>query len=189
MDRREALKKLGAGSAIAATGSIVLSSRAVASSGSGTGPGGLTGIPGPGEQLPITVQTSLSSNGKRGTVTISDSTSPMCGLNGANSWYSWRIVSSNIKGGNGWKLQIKDGSDSQVIRGFDGGSFTTSDPNHGTVLLRKANNGGAPKPLDRGDVYEVEMLVTWQCQGADDVERVYRFSSSFPDSPQGLPAT
>ncbi len=188
MDRREALKKLAAGGAIAATGSMVLSTRDVAYAASAPGTGGLTGIPGPGEQLPITVQTSLSNNGKRGTVTISDNTSPTCDSGPPNRWYSWRINSSNIKGGNGWKLQIKDGADNQVIREFIDSGFTTSDPNHGTVLLRKANNGGKAKPLDRGDDYSVDMMVTWQCQGAAAVEAVYRFSSSSPDSPQGLPA-
>ena len=48
VNRREALKKLAAGGAIAAGGSLVLSSNAVAATASGPP---ITGIPGPGEEL------------------------------------------------------------------------------------------------------------------------------------------
>jgi hypothetical protein len=182
MDRREALKKLGAGSAIAATGSFVLSSSNVAYA-SSHDTGGLSGLPEVGEPLPITVQTSLSSNGKKGTVTISDNTTPMCGNQLPNRHYCWRINSFNVKGGNGWKQQIKDANDNQVICDFISENFTPPNSTHGTVLLRKANNGGGAKPLDVGDDYSIDMYVTWQCQGSGYVEAIYRFQARFPDPP------
>lgn len=182
MDRREALKKLAAGGAIATTGSFVVSSRAVAFSGSGE-PSGLTGVPGPNEVLPVSVQTSLSSNGKRGTVIISDTTTPMCGNQPPNRHYCWRINTFGVKGGRGWKLQVKDGNDSQVICDYISQSFTPPNTNHGTVLIRKANKGGGAQLLDRGDHYAADMYVTWQCQGSSTVEAIYRFSGTFPDQP------
>ncbi len=183
MDRREALKKLAAGGAIAATGSVVLSSRDVAYAASGPGTS-LTEIPGPSEPLPITVQTNISNNGKTGTVTVGDNTSPTCGSGTMMRSYSWRINSYNISGGNSWKLQIKDSNDSQVIADFISTNFSQPNSNHGIVLLRKANNGGAAKPLDRDDDYSVDMFVTWQCSGAGAyVEAIYRFSATFPDPP------
>jgi hypothetical protein len=182
MDRREALKKLAAGGAIAATGSVVLSTRDVAYAFSGAN-SGLSGLPASDQPLPITAQTTMSSNGKKGTVTISDTTAPMCGTQSAGRHYCWRINSFNVKGGNGWKLQIKDGNDSQVICDFISDSFTPPNSTHGTVLLRKANNGGAAKPLDRGDDYSIDMYVTWQCSGPSYVDAIYRFQATFPDSP------
>jgi hypothetical protein len=182
MDRREALKKLGAGSAIAATGSFVLSSSNVAYAQSG-GNSDLTGLPASDEPLPITVQTTMSSNGKKGTVIISDNTTPMCGDQSPNRHYCWRINSFKVKGGNGWKQQIKDANDSQVICDFISSSFTPPDTTHGNVLLRKANGGGGAKPLDRGDEYSVDMYVTWQCSGPSYVDAIYRFKATFPDPP------
>lgn len=177
MDRRQAIKKLAAGTAIASTGSLVLSSRDVAYAASAPGTG-LTDVPGPSEPLPITV-----TNNSNGTVTLGDATSPSCGSGTPTSSYSWRINAFNIKGGRTWKFYIRDSSDSQTIReGVSG--YSSPNVNHSTIVLRKNNNGGQLKKLDPGDSYDVGMLVTWQCPGASAyLQAEYRFSATYPNPP------
>ena len=176
MDRRQAIKKLAAGTAIASTGSLVLSSRDVAYAASAPGTG-LIDVPGPNEPLPITF-----ANNSNGTVTISDASSPSCGAGTPTTSYSWRINAFNIKGGKTWRFYIADTSDVPIREGV--GGYSSPNLNHSTVVLRKNNNGGKLKPLDSGDTYDVGMLVTWQCSGAGAyLQAEYRFSATYPNPP------
>jgi len=179
MDRRQAIKKLAAGTAIASGGSLVLSSRDVAYAMSAPGTG-LIGAPGSGDVQHITTW-----NNPNGTVTLSDTNNPSCspGAGELERSYSWRINSFNIKGGRTWKFFIRNASDTATIREGAGGF---SDPNttHNTVVLRKTNKPGKLKPLDNGDSYSIEMMVTWKCsEAASSLRYQYRFSATYPNPP------
>ena len=177
MDRRQAIKKLAAGTAIAAGGSVVLSSREVAYAASAPGTG-LTNVPGPSEPLPVG-----TTNNGNGTVTLSDVSSPSCSSGSLSRSYSWRINGFDIKGGNTWKFFIRNSADTQTIREGVGG-YSNPNLNDGTVVLRKTNKPGKLKPLDNGDSYDIGMLVTWQCSGAGAYLRAeYRFSATYPNPP------
>lgn len=177
MDRRQAIKKLAAGAAIASGGSMVLSSRDVAFAASAPGTG-LVDVPGPSEPLPVG-----STNNPNGTVTLSDVSTPSCGPGTMTRSYSWRVNGFNINGGKTWKFFVRNSSDTQTIReGVSG--YSPPNLNHGTVVLRKTNKPGNLKPLDNGDSYDIGMLVTWQCSGAGSyLQAEYRFSATYPNPP------
>ena len=182
MDRRQAIKKLAAGTALAAGGSVVLSSRDVAYAASAPGTG-LTNVPGPSEPLPVG-----TTNNSNGTVTLSDVSSPSCSSGSLTRSYSWRINGFNINGGTPWQFYIRNSTDSETIReGVSG--YSTPNLNDGTVVLRKTNKPkktkpGVLKPLANGDYYDISMLVTWQCSGAGAyLQTEYKFSATYPNPP------
>jgi hypothetical protein len=186
MDRREALKKLAAGGAIAATGSMVLSTRDVAYAMSGGT--GLTDIPGPDDPLPFVFQ-----NNTNGTVTIQSAVTPSCaGSGSATTTYSWRILGYNVSGGNR-NFFMRNAADTADLQAGPTPNTCSSCPmpyvgptsTHNAVTLRKTNNGKPKqlKALDAGDYYEIGLLVTWQCPGAPHVEAEYRFWGTYPNNP------
>lgn len=176
MDRREAIRKLAAGGAIAATGSMVLSSRSVAYAASAPGTG-LTDVPGPAEPLPV----SATNNGN-GTVTLRDVSSPSCSIGSLTRTYSWKINGFNIDGGRTWKFFVRNGDDSETIR--EGvGDYSSPNLDHDTVVLRKTNKPGKLRPLDAGDSYDVSMLVTWSCGTGAYLQAEYRFTATYPAPP------
>jgi hypothetical protein len=157
MDRREAIKKLAAGSALAAGGSMVLSSRDVAYAASTPGTG-LFDVPGPTDNLPVT----LNSSG--GIMTLSDPSNPTCTPGSLDRSYSWKINQLHL-----WKrsgtLEIRNSTNTETIRDGVGG-YSAPNPNHGTVTLRKMSESGQPEDLRKADKFEIELLVTWRCSGA-----------------------
>ena len=58
-----------------------------------------------------------------------------------------------------WKFFIRNSNDTATIREGVSDYSTPPNQNHGTVVLRKDNNGGKLKPLDNGDYYDVGMRV------------------------------
>lgn len=93
MDRREALKKLAAGSAVAAGASIVLTSNAVAFTAS-IGDTGVVGFPGPGQELPITPVVNGSGNSAKTVVVDVDTQGVGCSPDGAATILcGWRLIS------------------------------------------------------------------------------------------------
>ncbi len=181
MDRREAIKKLAAGTAIASGGSMILSSRSVAYAASAPGTG-LIDVPGPSEPLPVSVTQD------RDGIILGDVSSPRCGSGGQpgdlTTVYSWQINDFNVSGGNGWRLLIVEPGTNTVIMGSTGVYSPTSTA-HGTVELRKANkNQPKAKNLTIGDYYDVTMMVTWKCAGAGSyLQAEYRFVSSYDTAP------
>ncbi len=176
MDRREAIKKLAAGGAIAATGSMVLSSREVAYAASAPGTG-LTNVPGPTEPLPVS-----ATNNSNGTVTLTDASSPSCSVGSLTRTYSWKINGFNLKGGNSWKFFVRNSNDTQTVREGIGG-YSSPNLNHSTVVLRKTNKPDKLKPLDNGDSYDISMLVTWSCGAGAYLQAEYRYTATYPAAP------
>ena len=177
MNRRQAIKKLAAGTALASGGSLILSSREVAYAASAPGTG-LTDVPAPSEPLPVG-----TTNNPNGTVTLSDVSSPSCSSGSLTRSYSWRVNGFNMNGGKTWKFFIRNSSDTHTIREGVGG-YSTPNLNHSTVVLRKTNKPGKLKKLDDGDSYDIGMLVTWQCSGAGAyLQAEYRFTATYPNPP------
>jgi hypothetical protein len=162
MDRRQAIKKLAAGTALASGGSMVLSSRVVAYASSA----------GPSDPV-IT-------NNSNGTVTIAmgDGGAASCEP-GSETAFAWRIDTFNLKGGNTWRFFIRNSTDTADIAEGEGGNsgFNT---NYGTVVLRKSNKSGKLKPLDNGDTYVLTTNVL-RCGGSPQV--AYRISGTYPNPP------
>ena len=193
MDRREALKKLAAGGAVAAGGSMVLSSNRVAYAAS---VGGVTGIPAPGEPLPITYNTTTGP----AMVQIQDATTPGCADDSpVTTTHSWKINSYAVAGFASWvQMLLWDASNtSQIIAG------PTASPTCGPactgysapttfsgITLKKRYLGsffGFPIEivisLQDGDYYEVDTMITWTCAGHPPVTAEYRFSGTYPNAP------
>ena len=176
MDRREAIKKLAAGSALAAGGSMVLSSRNVAYAASAPGTG-LAGVPGPSDDLPITV------NSSNGVVTYSDASNPTCASGSLDRSYSWTIKSLKLKGKTS-KLEIRNSSNTEMIRNAVGG-YSNPNSGHGTVELHKVSESGESEDLVKADKFEVGLIVRWRCSGADAyVEAEYSFAGKYAKAPK-----
>ena len=160
MDRREALRKLAIGGALAAGGSMVLSSNNVAFAASAEP---LSGIPTQGQSLPVAPSSSASS----GTVTLSYASQAVCASGDrVETTYAWRI--------NGFVLK-KNGSEGMFLTS---GGTTIRAASGNTCIGCPAPSSGAYvagtgtatiQPLgknakfQKGDSYNVGLLVTWAC--------------------------
>jgi hypothetical protein len=177
MNRRDAIKKLAAGGAVAAGASVVLSSNDVAFAASPPDTG-LTNAPGPGEPLPLAF--TPNSNG---TVTM-NATSPAACISGGTPtvMYSWKVNSFSFSGGNRHLLLVNANNLSQVIHDTQGSTnYSPASTSLTAVELRKTNNGKKRniKPLDPGDTYNISVLISWQCAGANSVlEAEYTITGS-----------
>lgn len=156
---------------------MVLSSREVAYAASAPGTG-LIDIPGDGETLPVAV------TGNEYGITLSDVSSPACTSGELIRSYSWRINDFNLDK-RGWRLLINEPGSDNTIMGVTG-AYSIPNLNHGTVELRKANkNQPKAKKLSNGDSYDISLMVTWQCSGANSYAQAeYRFIAAYPTLPQ-----
>ena len=182
MNRRDAIRKLAAGGAVAAGASVVLSSNDVAFAASPPDTG-LIAVPGPTEPLPIAFTPNSD-----GTVTIGDSGSPSCSTEGTPTvTYSWKVNSFSFSGGNRHLLLVNAANLSQVIHDTTSSTgYSSPNTGHAAVELRKTNNGKKRKikPLDPGDTYSISVIVTWQCAGANSaLEAEYTLLGSGSNPP------
>ena len=200
MDRREALKKLAAGGAVAAGGSMVLSSNKVAYAAS---IGCVTGIPAPGDPLPITYAVTGPQSRRR--IQVVDATTPACVDGGpVTTTHSWRINSFDVAGRRSLvQMRLWDAANTtQIVVGSASGgdnNYSTCGPActsysaptsftgftlkkwfFGFLGSRPINRGVA---LRDGDSYEIDTLITWSCQGCAPVTAEYRIASTFPNTP------
>lgn len=173
MDRREALKKLAVGGALAAGGSIVLSSNAVAYAQSASGP------PTP-SALTILVPTNGSSVG---TIQLT-APSPPPGAETGPTTYEWQILGCNID--NGRTLVIINAATNNIIlRGQKNGCSSTpakTGPlsNAPTVLVRTVAGGSeSPKLLQPGDWVSLKLIVKWYV-GSTLIEGRYDVGGTYP---------
>jgi hypothetical protein len=150
MDRREALKKLAVGGAIVAGGSLVLSSNAVAQSGSGTT------TPLPTWSAPI--------NGQgQGTLVLTAPTPPS-GATGAE--YQWEIRGCAVSQGR--TLVVINAANNSVIARANNGSCPTTPivtpwlPTAGSVIVRTAAGGSTSyKDLEPGNTVTIRLKMRW----------------------------
>jgi hypothetical protein len=189
MDRRDAIKKLAAGGAIAAGASTVLSTNDVAFAASPPGTG-LSGVPGPGESLPIDYDQNTN-----GTVTVGDGSTVTCVGGGTPTiTYAWRIMAFRLQGGSR-RFFIYNTSDVQLQQssGSNSGGYTVCssgcspgyapNSNFASVNLRKTTPSVAIDVLDDGDTYSVQVLVTWRCGSNNPVRAEYRLDGTYPAAP------
>jgi hypothetical protein len=185
MDRREALRKLAAGGAVAAGASVVLSSNDVAFAASPPGTG-LSGVPGPGEPLEITYTPN-----NNGTITIADATQASCASGALTVTYSWRILGYDVSGSKRrLAIYTNPPGTSALVQGPNENICTScptpySSPSttNNDVVLRKNNPGGQIDPLDAGDEYSVGVLVTWRCGSNTPYTREFAIGATYPNVP------
>lgn len=182
MNRRDAIKKLAAGGAVAAGASVVLSSNDVAFAASPADTG-LVDVPGPTEALPL----AFTSN-SNGSATIGDAVSPSCAGGGTPTvTYSWKVNTFNFSGGSRHLVMVNASNLSQVIQDTMGSSaYSSPNSDHATIELRKTTNGRPRqlKLLENGDTYSISLIVTWQCSGANSaLEAEYVLTGNGPAAP------
>lgn len=166
LDRRDALKKLGAAGAIVAGGSMVLGSNSVAFAASADTC--LTGIPSPTGSLPLR----YSVSGNRTTLTISVDVAAKCNctarVTNATTSYRWDATPT-------YTLQPPN-TGYRVQRNGNVSSKTST-------LVRK-NSRGQNTVWVNGDTYSLNVRVTWQCRNAPKrIEAQYRVSGTYPNAP------
>lgn len=154
MDRRSAIKKLAAGTAIAAGGSMVLSSRDVAYAASG-------GVD-PGS-LPSGSLAGFLTTNANGALTITITDQPTCAGGGpvSSTTYTWGSLT---------EIDV-----SPSVKSID----MTSSGNSATIVGRK--NNGTQKDFKRNDQLSVEVMINWECSGGLSESRAYRIMISYPD--------
>ena len=173
MDRREALKKLAVGGVLAAGGSIVLSSNAVAYAQSASGP-----------PLAETLSIVVPINGSGvGTIQLSAPPTPVGATAGATT-YEWQILNCGIPSGR--TLVIINTANGKIIaRGRKNGCGDTpvkSPPlsNAPTVIVRTVAGGStSPKLLEPGDWVSLKLIVKWYV-GSTLIEGRYNIGGTYP---------
>jgi hypothetical protein len=177
MDRREAIKKLGAAGVVVAGGSMVLSSNNVAFAASADTC--LTGIPGPSAPLPLTYR--VSRGGTRLNISVNVTAKCNCTnpVRNATSTYSWdasptyTLVPPNTPSGPAGYRVVRQGNVSS----------------RNSSLLRK-NPNGTNGTWVNGDKYSLNIKVTWKCTNAPKrVEATYKVSGTYPSAPTGAVLT
>jgi hypothetical protein len=158
MNRRDALKRLAAGGAIAAGGSFVLSSNGVAFAAS-IGDTGLIGAPAPGSPVAISVG-QAGPGGSGQVVVIGNAQQVSCSSGSLMARYGWRINSFNLAPPPGSSLVLSDSNGTPITSSISG-NFTALNSNHGTVRITRSNG----TPLKR-DSYDISQMVEWQCSGS-----------------------
>jgi hypothetical protein len=134
MDRREAIKKLAAGGAIAAGGSMILSSNNVAFASSHCE---FVNVPLNGDNLPL-----VATDAGTGILDIAVSPLPGCTC-GMSPTYQWVLVSGSVTP---WHNSL---SATQV---------TSS-----TVRLHKTDRRGRPKGFHSNDSFVLTLATSWRC--------------------------
>lgn len=197
MDRREALKMLGAGGALVVASPVVLPTFQVAHAASPADTG-LTGLPEPGDPLPFAAASFPTSRFKQKQVSIvPDMGSVVCADQSVPIiTYEWRIVSVSWQKNKAAYLRITESSTNgndpagrQLIAmpvsrsGFSGPTAYSAPSYSPDFLIRKGSSKGDVK-IDQLDTYTVEVRVHWRCDGAaNDVEAEYTFSGVGTNAP------
>ena len=196
MDRREALKKLGAGGALIAASPVILPTVGVAHAAS-PGETDLVGVPDAGEPLPYTeIEFPNNRWGKKQITLAPDMSGVECTDQSLPIiTYEWRIVSvmwdkakvaflriteatTNPQDPAGAQLAVTPPSTS----GFSGPTAYSAPSYANGFLLRKGTAQG-DRNFDKGDRYAVEMRVRWHCDGAtSDIEAEYVFNGIATDT-------
>ena len=156
MDRREALKRLAVGGAIASGGSLVLSSNAVAATASGPV---IPGIPSEGEPLPG-IQLVLSGGDKQ--LTFRAPPPPA----GVVASYGWNIQGYDVKHPQVDGMLLTSGGGSQRLIGQptcgNGCSyFAGSDTAVAETIFKSSTKPAKNKKFKNGDTVDVGLMVTW----------------------------
>jgi hypothetical protein len=174
MDRREALKKLAVGGAIAAGGSIVLSSNNVAFAASGDP------VPPPSA---LALTTPVGNKGE-GTLRITAPPAPT-GANPATTTYQWEIRGCDVDQGR--TLVVVNDSTNQAIARANNGScpstpiLTQPSNTAGSVTVRTAAGGSSSlKNLEPGNTVTLRLIVKWYVDG-QLVEGRYQVSGAYPN--------
>ena len=161
MNRREALKKLALGGAIAAGGSLVLSSNAVAATGSGAV---IPGIPLEGQPLPG-VRLELSGGDRQ--LTFRAPPPPA----GVTASYSWNIQGFNVQHPQVDGMLLTAGGSAQRVIGQPNcgagcGYFTGNDVAVAETLFKSTGKKeDKNKKFKNGDTVDVGLMITWQSSG------------------------
>jgi hypothetical protein len=157
MDRREALKKLAVGGAIAAGGSLVLSSNPVAATASGLG---IPGVPVAGQAIP---GVSLSLTGGDKQLGFGAPAPP----SGVTASYSWNIRSYDVAHPqvNGMLLTSGGNSQRQIGQPTCGGSCAYFAGNDLAVAETIFKSTSKNKKFKGGDTVTVGLMVTWASAG------------------------
>jgi len=197
MDRREALKMLGAGGALVVASPVILPTYNVAHAASPADTG-LGGLPGPGDPLPFTPASFPNNSLKKkqvsivpdmATVTCNDGSIPLITC-------EWRIVTVSWQKRKTAYLRVcemsannNDPAGTQLIAmppsnsGFSGPTGYCAPSYTSSFVIRKASSAGDVK-IDQRDDYAVEARVRWHCDGAtSDVEAEYVFNGVGTNAP------
>jgi hypothetical protein len=161
VDRREALKKVAAGGAVAAGGHFVLSSFDVAAAASAPGIGGLP------DDNPFTVTTSGN------TVTITSQAAPVTCTGGGTPLveYRWEIRNFTPSTGQNQSLEVLSGT--TTIARFPGAPNPSElSSSYSSVTVRRN-----PGNLNTSDVFTIWATVRWTC-GTNRAEAIYSFVQS-----------
>jgi len=187
MDRREALKKLGAGAAIAVVTPVALPSTRVAYAASGgIGNTGLLGVPESGQVIPWSLGPSTGSRRKREVTIIFDNSAVSC-ADGSTPEFSveWRIASVffDSRGPKPVRLSVSSGTTEYattplVNSGYWGGGYGAT--SYGTSFTMKKFRSNGRQDILRP--YDIALLVArcrWHCPGAtEDVVAEYTFAGT-----------
>ncbi len=171
MDRREALKKLAVGGAIAAGGSFVLSSNNVVFASSGV-------VPPPSA---MTVQAPVNTKGD-GTLQLSAPPAP-AGANPASTTYQWEIRGCDVDSG---RTLVIIANNVVIARANNGSCPSTpivTPPSNtaGSVVVRTAAGGSSSfKDLEQGNTVTIRLIVKWYING-QLVEGRYQVSGPYPN--------
>ncbi len=208
MDRREALKKLGVGTAIAVSAPALLPSTRVAYAASGgIGQTGLVGVPLAGDPVPWN-RTYDAANSWREVKFHFDNSSVSCADGSAPEFsVQWRIVSVSFAKRNGWKrirmTSVRGDANVPYHQSYPAGYELASSPlvkttysggGYGAVaysttfLMRNRYEWGEKKDqdgyVDGSTSYVVGARCRWHCPGAStDVVAEYQFSGSALGTP------
>ncbi len=159
MDRREALKKLALGGAIAAGGSLVLSSNVAAQTTSGPG---ILGIPVAGQAIPGVALTLTGGDKQLGFRAPAPPT-------GVTASYSWSIRSFDVKHPQVSGMQLTSGGNVQRVTGQPGcgnscAYFAGNDQAIAQTLFKPGGNE-KNKKFKSNDTVTVGLMIVWRSAG------------------------
>ena len=193
MDRREALKKLGAGAAIAVAAPAVLPSSRVAHAASGgVGNTGLIGVPESGEPPEWYPVQTTGSDRKREVAFVFDNAAISC-VDGGTAEFSvqWRIASIALDSGGPKPVRfaVSGGGGSEyattplVNSGFSGGGYGAVSYDL-SFSLKKYRSNGKQDLLRNRDDWQLVALCRWHCPGAtEDLVAEYAYVGSSNSTP------
>jgi hypothetical protein len=157
VDRREALKKVAAGGAVAAGGHFVLSSFDVAAAASAPGIGGLP------DENPFLV----TSSGNTVTIAYQTQAVTCTGDEIPTTEFQWEII--NFTGATGQNPVLEVLYAGTAIASDPGDSTSDFSSSYGSVTLQRS-----PGNLNTADVFEIRATVLWTC-GTNQAQAVYSF--------------
>jgi hypothetical protein len=183
MDRREALKKLATGGAIAAGGSFVLSSNAVAYAASG--PPVVSGIPEEGQPLPVSIPPFSNSSG---ILTISDASIPIYtgGGTSVQTTHAWRINGYTLSQNSATGIEIRSGGLLLQAAGnpscTSGCGDTSYHQGTDTADVQPTAGNGKNKKFKSGNAYDIGLLIEWLVPGVQTITAEFQVSGTIGGS-------